>query len=182
MRDPLGGNSTVPCCQYRRFSIAAVALGLGACGGSLTPSQYAERAAGCYYLQSHMHFESLFAGFVPSAFQLDTTPLISRHVRIRLMAQSDTAAVLLMRIEPQNPHITYGLGGPYWKLLDRDSLYINWGSGVGGVAMQLRYSKDTLTGVSTPYTDLPESTPPRISTIAVRIRCPATMLSWADAQ
>src|SRR2546423_71240 len=78
-------------------------------------------ASGCYRLQLEVPLGEPFVGFAPVAFRLDTVP----------RSHFDTVSRRPLKgfhIEPSNPRLTYMVGPPWWDVLGRDSIVIEWGS------------------------------------------------------
>lgn len=88
-----------------------------------------------------------------------------------------------MRIEPRNPRLSYLHHGPTWLMTGGDSVLLDWGTGLGGVVMRLRFFADSsLAGLSRVYTDLPDRDPSWIRTLATRMPCPASPLAWTTTR
>jgi len=134
--------------------------------GSATLADRLIHAQGCYRLELHPLLDSPFAGFTPAVFRLST--------------ERRLAPLAGMQVEPRNPRLTYGVGPPFWELLDRDSLRVQWGTGLGGVTLTFQQHSDSLVGTARGWTDVGSQS---ISTaLGVHIPCPSALIEWEDTR
>jgi len=161
---------------HQLLFLVSCGSGFWGCGSSVTRPERIALAQGCYQLSLDPPLSEPFRGFVPAIARLDTVPRWRRDT-VNRPRQLDGLA-----IEPRNPRLTYMVGPPHWELFDRNSIKVEWGSGLGGVTMKLRQHGTTLRGTAVAYTDVGGAPQPSFQVSAVRVQCPASPIQWVNAE